>query len=480
MVEVHYALGNALAAAGDLPGALASFRRSAVLQPDHSQTFNNIGLILRDMGEIEEAIDHLERAVQTPSPFPPAFSNLCAAYTDAGRLKEAVSAGRNAVSQLPEDANAHYNLGNALAESEAFNDAVDNYREAVRIAPDFTDAWINLGVAYLSDDYPASALEAFDRALSLDHQSADAHWNRSLSLLKLGHLTEGWPGYDWRWKAIAWLDRREFDAPLWRGESLNGQIVLVHAEQGYGDTIQFVRYLPEIVRRGGKIRFACQPALKRLLSSLPEMESITGYGEPAGAFDFHLPIMSLPEAVGLEDPAMAAETIPYLSAPAGDITIPSRDTRPKVGLVWRGSRINKKGMFRSCSLADLEPLLMMDAHQFYALQPDVEEAERPVLSRHGVVDLSSQIADFADSAALTAAMDLVISVDTAQAHLAGALGTPVWTLLAKGADWRWFIDRDDSPWYPTMRLFRQETRGDWRSLLEYVAEALPCALTSLR
>ena len=480
MIEAHYALGNALAAADDLPGALASFRRSAVLQPDHSQTFNNIGLILREMGEIEEAIDHLERAVQTTSPFPPAFSNLCAAYTDAGRLKEAVSAGRNAVSQLPEDANAHYNLGNALAESEASNDAVDNYREAVRIAPDFTDAWINLGVAYLSDDYPATALEAFDRALSLDHQSADAHWNRSLSLLKLGRLSEGWLGYDWRWKAVPWLDRREFDVPQWRGETLNGQIVLVHAEQGYGDTIQFVRYLPEIARRGGTVKLACQPALKRLLSSLPEMESITGYGEPAGAFDFHLPIMSLPEAITLEDPATAAQTIPYLSAPVSDMTIPSGDTRPKVGLVWRGSRINKQGMFRSCRLVDLEPLIMMDAHQFYALQPDVEEAERSILSRYGVVDLSSQIADFADSAALTAAMDLVISVDTAQAHLAGALGTPVWTLLAKGADWRWFIDREDSPWYPTLRVFRQETRGDWRSLLEYVAEALPRALPSLR
>ena len=480
MVEAHYALGNALDAVGDLPGALASFRRSAVLQPDHSQTLNNIGLILREMGEIEEAIDHLEKAVQTTSPFPSAFSNLCAAYSDAGRLMEAILAGRTAVSQSPHDANAHYNLGNAIAELEVSNDAVDNYCEAVRIAPDFTDAWINLGVAYLRDDYPASALEAFDRALSLDHQSADAHWNRSLTLLKLGRLAEGWPGYDWRWKAVPWLDRREFDAPQWRGETLNGQTVLVHAEQGYGDTIQFVRYLPEILRRGGTVKFACQPALKRLLSSLPGMESVTGYGEPAGAFDFHLPIMSLPEAITLEDPATAAQTIPYLSVPMVDIKIPSGDMRPKVGLVWRGSRINNKGMFRSCRLVDLEPLIMIDAHQFYALQPDVEEVERPILSRYGVVDLSSQIADFADSAALTAAMDLVISVDTAQAHLAGALGRPVWTLLAKGADWRWFIDRDDSPWYPTMRLFRQETRGDWRSLFACVAEALPRALPSLR
>ena len=217
-------------------------------------------------------------------PFPPAF-NLCAAYTDAGRLPEAILAGCNAVSQSPEDANAHYNLGNALAESEASNDAVDNYREAVRIAPVFTDAWINLGVAYLSDDYPASALEAFDRALSLDHQSADAHWNRSLSLLKLGRLSEGWPGYDWRWKAVPWLDRREFDVPQWRGETLNGQIGLVHAEQGYGDTIQFVRYLPEIARRGGTLR--CLPAGAQALVIVASRNgSVTGYGEPVGAFDF--------------------------------------------------------------------------------------------------------------------------------------------------------------------------------------------------
>ena len=477
--EAHYALGNALAATGDMAAALVSYRKSAALRPEHAQTLSNIGLILRERGDTEEAIDHLERAVRAAPPFPPAYSNLCAAYAEAGRVAEAVAAGRRAVACLPDDANAHYNLANALATSEDLEAAVESYREAVRIAPEFCDAWINLGVAYLSCDEPAAALEALDCARRLDKESADANWNRSLALLKLGRLAEGWPGYDHRWDAIPWLDRREFSVPQWRGETLEGQVVLIHAEQGYGDTIQFARYLPEVAQRGGRVRLACQPALKRLLASLPAVERVTGYGEPAGAFDFHLPIMSLPEAIGLEEPAAAAETIPYLSVPSGELQVPTENSLPKIGLVWRGSRINLKGMFRSCPLDELVPLLKMSEVRYFALQADVEEEERPLLAQFGVIDLSSDISDFADSASLTSAMDLVITVDTAQAHLAGALGKPVWTLLARGADWRWFVDRNDSPWYPTMRLFRQDARGKWSGPVERIIAALPQFLAGM-
>ena len=471
--EAHYALGNALVASGDDHAALKSFFRSVTLNPGHAETFNNIGLILREQDKLEEAVVYLEKAVQIPTPFPPAFSNLCAAYVELGRLEEALAAGHEAISLAPSDASAHYNLANAMVAADNPEGSLSGYQEAVSLDHCYTDAWINLGAALLACDEPGEAIVALDRAVCLDKYSADANWNRALALLKHGRLTEGWPGYEWRWEAVPWLNRWQLEVPQWRGEEVDGKVILVHAEQGYGDTIQFVRYLPDILRRGGKVRLVCQPALKRLLSFLPDLESVTAHGEIPGPFDLHLPIMSLPEAVGLANPASGSDKIPYIST---EIVAPPELTSvplPKVGLVWRGSQINTEGKFRSCRLCDLGPILLVPHARYFALQPDIEEEERSLLFHLGGADLSSHIQDFGDSAAITDAMDLVISVDTAQAHLTGALGKPIWTLLARGADWRWFLDRDDSPWYPTMRLFRQLERGNWQQPIAQAALALP-------
>lgn len=478
--EAYHNLGNALLAEGDVEEALNSFQRACTLRPDYGEPLSNIAHILREKGELDLAVAYLERAANSDAPPPSVFSNLCAAYTEVGRVEEAIASGLRAIEVSSRNAIAHYNLGNAYSRADNALLASNCYREAVVIAPDYADAWCNLGVSLLSQDEPVAALEALDNAIGLQSDSADANWNRALALLTLGRLEEGWAQFDWRWEAVPWLDRRSFNVPQWNGEPLNGETVLIHTEQGYGDTIQFVRYLPEIMKRGGKVRLACQPALKELLSTFAGLEGVSGYGEPPGEFDFHLPIMALPGAIGMKEVATPKEAIPYLSAPISELPIVLDASGPRVGIVWRGSQINKQGMFRSCLLEDFEPILSVDAGQVFALQFDVEAEERELLDQFGAIDLSDHISDFADSAALTAMMDIVISIDTAQVHLAGALGIPIWTLLARGADWRWFLNRTDSPWYPSMRLFRQEVRNDWSVPISHAVDELNSFLSQER
>jgi tetratricopeptide (TPR) repeat protein len=478
--EGHYNLGNTLLTTGDEGAALKCFQKASALRPNYAEALSNISYILRGRGEAELALTYLERAVKSDGTYAPAFSNLCAAYNEAERHKEAVRMGWRATALSANSPTAHYNLGNAYSGLDQSAVASECYRKAIELSPGYADAWCNLGVSLLSQDDPQGALVALDTAVSLESGMADAHWNRSLSLLMLEHWAEGWRGYDWRWDAIPWLDRRVFEVPQWAGQALEGRTVMVHAEQGYGDTLQFVRYLSEIIQRDGKVWLACQPALKRLLSVLPEVEGVSGYGEPTGSFDLHLPIMSLPAVIGVDTQKASNDLIPYLTAPACGLPPEVEGSGLKVGIVWRGSRINLKGMFRSCRLEEFASLISVNDCRFYSLQFDAEDPEKEILDHFGIADLSDYISDFADSAAYTHSMDLVITVDTAQAHLAGALGVPVWTLLARGADWRWFLNRDDSPWYPTMRLFRQETRNDWRHPISRIAAELPRFLASLR
>ena len=460
--ELFYHLGNALRETEQPGEALNAFQDAVALKSDYSEALSNIAVILRERGEDNLALVYLERAVKSAAPFPPAYTNLCAAYTEASHFEAAIEAGQVAVELSPEDTAAHFNLGNAFSAAGRPAEACASYDEVLALDATHEDAWCNLGAARLSEEDAEGAIEAFDRAIALNDRIADAHWNRALAHLTLGHFAEGWDGYDWRWEAVPWLEWRQFERPHWHGEALQGRTVLIHTEQGYGDTLQFVRYLPKIREMGGRVKLACQPALKRLLLDLPGLEGVTGYGEPPGPFDFHLPIMSLPKVFGLRFEEIEACNSPYLVASADHTDLVPSDGLPKVGLVWRGSTINLKGMFRSCRLSDFEGVLKRKDLQFYSLQVDITEQERDVLQSYGGIDLSSQIKDFADSAALTKHMDLILSVDTAQAHLAGGLGIPVWMLLARGADWRWFRFAENSPWYPSMRIFRQTERGNWR------------------
>jgi tetratricopeptide (TPR) repeat protein len=477
--EAHYNLGNVYACLGADGDALKCFQYAVAIRPSYSDALSNIAHILRHRGEAELALAYLERAVKSPSPAAEAFSNLCAAYTDANRFNDALRAGKAAIEFQPNNGIAHYNLGNALTATEDIEAASDSFRRAVKLLPNYADAWSNLGASLLDLGDPEEAITAFDKAISLEERLPDANWNRALALLTLGRFREGWDAYEWRWKAVPWLDRHSFEQPQWDGEPLNGRTLLLHTEQGYGDTLLFLRYIEQLRDADGVLRLACQPALKRLLSMVADFKDVVGYGEPLGDFDLQLPIMSLPKVLGIETAACEDGVIPYLFAPPCEVPRILEETLPKIALVWRASRVNPRGLFRSCALEDLAPILTCKEAQFYSVQMDAEDGEKKLLDEWGVVDLSNEIEDFADTAAAIDQMDLVISVDTVLAHVGGALGIPVWTLLVRAADWRWFLDPHSSPWYPAMRLFRQSNRDEWNGPVNAVVGELPKFLDTI-
>ena len=349
------------------------------------------------------------------------------------------------------------------------------------MAPDLVEAHINLGNARKSQRRVDDAAEAYRRALSLDPANREAHWNFAQVLLLMGRLREGWAEYAWRTKceefrAVNW----NFKQPLWDGSDLGGRTVLLYTEQGFGDTIQFLRYLPMVAAqgtdKGGDVILHCPPPLTRLFKAAPAADGIqlvTKIGDTP--FDLQAPLHGLPGLFATTLDTIPAD-VPYLRPPGN--TPPALETSGgfKVGLVWAGNSKHKNDANRSVGFERFQPLLDIKGVDFYSLQ--VGERSRdigaPGLSGLDgkIFDLGKDLGDFADTAAAVGQLDLVITVDTSVAHLAGALGTPVWTLLPWVPDWRWLLDRDDSPWYPTMRLFRQPAAGDWDAVIDEVGAAL--------
>jgi hypothetical protein len=311
------------------------------------------------------------------------------------------------------------------------------------------------------------------RAIELDPSFAEGHWNIALALLIQGKMIEGWQEFEWRWakKDFSSL-QRQFSVSLWDGSPLNGATILIHAEQGFGDTIQFVRYVPMVLARGGKVIVECHPPLVPLLAGIKGVTAVFPFGAPLPSYQCHVPMLSLPRIFGTTLEAMPEE-FPYLTVHQ-ERKVLWADRLPvvpglKVGLVWGGSTHHLNDTLRSIAFRQLEPLLGLGGVTFFSLQ--IGKAGEDVTSSQyagKVVDLTAQIEDFADTAAIVEQLDLVISVDTAVAHLAGALGKQVWLLLPFAPDWRWLLNREDSPWYPTMRLFRQSRLGDWESVISHV------------
>ncbi len=365
---------------------------------------------------------------------------------------------------------AHYNLGNAFAAAPIPAEAAACYRRALQADPAYADAFVNLGVALMHLGVCDEAIAALDHALVLDPDLAEANWNKALALLLSGRLGEAWDLYEWRWRAVKDLTWPRIDRPLWDGGDGAGRTLLIRCEQGYGDAIQFARYLPLVRQRNWRVVVECPPKLERLFRASGLADTVIPFGAERPAFDSWLPIMSLPRAFGTEI-ASIPQTCPYLQAqPAAAAR--SGDRRTKVGIVWQGSLSNDRGRFRSCALADLAPLRNISGISLYSLQAQLLGEERDRLRAFSIPDLETGLTDFAETAVVLQSLDLVITVDTAMAHLAGALGRPVWVLLSAFPDWRWLLDRDDSPWYPTMRLFRQRRIGDWASVVDDVASAL--------
>ena len=446
--EAHGNLGIVLAAQGRSADAEASYRAAIGLRPNHREALNNLGVLLSDLGRWTEAEAPLREAVRLAPDAPDAYRNLGAVLTHLRRAAEAEPVLRLAVRLAPDSPEAHFNLGAALHDLRRLGEADGAYREALRLRPDF----------------------------------ADAHNNRAYSLLLAGRYAEGWREYEWRWRTRHMSGgARGFAAPQWSGEPLDGKTLLIHAEQGLGDTLQFCRYAG-LISGAGRIILEAQPPLERLLRSLSGAVEVVARGAPTPAFDVHCPLMSLPLALGATLNAIPA-SVPYLRAEPIDVDRWRQRmaplATPRVGLVWAGNSHLGHPEFaavdarRSVTLAAMAPLAAVRGVTFVSLQKGAPAAQG-VAPPAGMIlsDHTADLEDFADTAALIESLDLVISVDTSVAHLAGAMGKPVWVLNRYDTCWRWLLNRSDSPWYPTVRLFRQPAPGDWDSVMRAVATAL--------
>lgn len=473
--DAHYNYGNVLLDLGRSDDAEKHFAEAAALNPRHAQALNNLGHLLRRRGDLDEAIGRFRAAVSVAPQYAAAWSNLCGSLSEAGRRADAIEAGRRAVRLDPQSADGFYNLGNAYAALPNPDRAIDCYRRSLQCDPMHLDCLVNLGAALQSAGRCEMAIDVLDRALQVSPSLPAATWNKALALLLSGRFREGWACYEARWDAVPWMRPSVSDKPMWDGSPLEGGTMLVISEQGFGDSIQCVRYVSMAIARGGSVVLEAPQALWALFQRLPGRPPVIATGEARPAFDVWAPVMSLPRLFKTE-----METIPnqcpYFDVGGAAPLSSGEERRPRVGLVWRGSLTNDRGAFRSCRLVDLEPLLEIAQATFFSLQTELSDDDRQLLDAREIEDLGSSFGDFLDTAEAVRGLDLVITVDTATAHLAGALARPVWTLLSAMPDWRWLLDRGDSPWYPTMRLFRQPALGDWTNVIAAVVRALKADL----
>ncbi|MBE9186359.1 tetratricopeptide repeat protein [Microcoleus sp. LEGE 07076] len=469
---------------GELDAAIPHYREALALAPNIPQTAYNLAKILEEKGQIAEAIAHYEQALAAEPDFVPALINLAVAVQEKGQLLEAINLYRRALEINPQSWEAYNNLATVLQEQGNLEEALEYYHKALELLPDFVEAINNLGRTFLEKGAVEEAIACYKRAIALSPNHASAHLNLSLALLLAGDLENGLAEYEWRWQIHEFkighscfmtgpentVAAREY-RPLWDGSDLQGKTILLHAEQGLGDSIQFIRYAAIVKNKGGRVIVGCYPQLQRLFATVEGIDLLIVRGEPLPEFDVQVPMLSLPYVLGTRLETIPANTA-YLSGNAGAEfgLLPGRNL--KVGIVWAGNPKHRKNMQRSCSLSQFLPLLEVSGVSFYSLQKEVSQADRALLNGTSIVDLSPHFGDLADTAAAIAELDLVICVDTAVAHLAGALGKPVWILLAFSPDWRWLLEREDSPWYATARLFRQAQRGDWEGVFDRVAQSL--------
>ena len=483
--EAHTNLGLVLHAKGKTEEALIRHQKAIAIQPDYAEAHFNLGRALKDLDRQEAATEAFRQAIALKPSMAAAHNNLGNLIQQQGLREEAEGCYRRALEINSEDPDAHNNLGSLYLTGNRLDEAASCFERAMKIRPEYSDAWSNLGATRQKQGRIEEALTTFRQAIEIAPSSAEAHWNLSLLLLLRGEFEEGWKEYEWRTqRRAAAKSEHHLTAPLWAGDDLAGRTILLHAEQGLGDTLQFVRYAPLVARRGGRVILECQPELQNLMSELSEVAEVRTAGDRLPHFDCQAPLMSLPRIFGTRLETIPAD-LPYLAAPrAARMRWAERLAKEsaglegyKVGLVWAGSTGHANDANRSIAPERLGPLLAAEGVGFVSLQVGPRAGELPAAGSGaglgaGVLDLSAELTDFTETAAAVENLDLVITVDTAVAHLAGALGRPTWLLLPFAPDFRWLLEREDSPWYPALRLFRQAEPGDWESVIARLAGEL--------
>jgi tetratricopeptide (TPR) repeat protein len=513
----HNNLGNALLDLKRPSEALASYDKAIAFKPDYALAHNNRGNVLHELKRPADALASYDKAIALNPDFVMAHYNRGLALVDLKRSEEALASFDTALALKPNYAEAHYNRGNALQDlkrpedalasfdtalalkpnyAEAYNnrgeglmklerveEALVSFEKAIALKPDYAEAHYNRGCALQDLMRPEDALASYDRAIALKPDYASPYWNKSLCLLLMGRFEQGWRLHEWRKKLAEPVATRVFPQPLWLGEEdIAGKTLFLWWEQGFGDTIQFYRYSKLAEARGAKVVMSVQQPLRALLKESGPTIQIIDQDEVPTDFDYHCPLLSLPLAFGTTLETIPAN-IPYLKANAEKSLFWKEKlgakNKPRVGLVWSGGfRPNQPELWsvnsrRNIPLAKLAVLKNPDI-EFYSLQKgQPAESEIANLTRNNwegpdIIDFTSLLNDFSDTAALVENLDLVISVDTATAHLAGALGKLVWILISFNPDWRWLLDRTDSPWYPTAKLYRQKKAGDWDNVIHRV------------
>jgi tetratricopeptide (TPR) repeat protein/GT2 family glycosyltransferase len=481
--EAYHNMAIALQSQGRYTDAIEKCKQAILLKSDYAEVYNTMAFCLEKQEQYAEAIENYKRALRLKPDFAEAYNHLGYVLNKQGKSEEAIESFRQALDVDPNYAEAYSNLGIALKDREQFAEAIENFEQAIRIEPDFAEAYYNLANSLRDEGKCSEAIENYKQAIRLKPDYTEAHWNTSLTSLLNGNFIEGWKGYRWRQNIdLKILIGRHYKGkPRWDGTPFEGKRLFVHYEQGLGDNIQFVRYLPMIKARGGTVIFETLKPLIALLKDFPGADQIVENhpdGKPSVDFDIYTSLLDMPNIFGTTLETIPSE-IPYIHAdPAKAQYWRNKLAGPyfKVGIVWAGSPAHGNDRYRSCKLKDFAPLAKIDGVRLYGLQKGKAAAQMEEMAEIlPIVDISKEFEDFTDTAAAIENLDLVISVDTSVLHLAGAMGKPTWALLPYAPEWRWMLDRQDSPWYPTMKLYRQKDWGRWEPVFEQVASELQIA-----
>ena len=506
---------------GDIQQAKTRYQAILRVEPGQPEALHALGIIAFQLKKFEKAGSLIGKAIENRPNVPQFHYNLGLVFISLKRQKKAIQAFQKAIKLKPDHAEAYYNLALALKEQRQFEKAVLNFKHVIRLTPDDADAYYNLGNTYealgryeaASENYQLAikkngafagafnnlalvlkamgrideAISHFREAVRVQPRLAEAHWNLSLALLVKGKFDEGWKEHEWRFLRgkRSTIYPHRFGIPLWDGSPFIGKRLFVHSEQGLGDTLQFIRYLPMVKRSGGTVIFETLRPLLGVMSGFPGIDKLVEispnrrYVEDC---DYYVPLMSLPMLFATEIPTIPSN-IPYIFADPENVEQWKNRINKKgykIGIVWAGKPEHENDGNRSCELEHFLPLAGIPGVAMYGLQKgDAARQAEASTGMKRIINFDRELSDFSETAAAIENLDLLISVDTAAAHLAGAMGKPVWTLLPYAPDWRWLLKREDSPWYPTMRLFRQPARGDWGTVFDKVKDELE-KLTSER
>lgn len=456
--------------------AARAFAAVLAVQPDCVEAHAQLGQLLFQSNQLPAALGCLQQAARLSPEMPKLNALLAAILRKQGRLAESANCCERECRISPNDADAHYNLALARQTLQQIPEAITAYEAALQLRPDYLDALLGLGRSLRQSRQTETALDCFTDAVRFAPSDARAHWELGTTQLALSQFNAGWKGFEWRWQLKDFTTPPpRYEQPQWDGRELGGQRIFLHCEQGYGDVIQFSRYASLVAARGGHVMLGCPKPLQRLMETVSGVAEVVTTRENLPPFDTHSPLMSLPSILGttLETiPAAVPYIHPRVSASSRTKWVEDLPGR-KVGVAWAGSNAHPNDANRSLPPAFLKPLLKLPGIHWHSLQAGeaAQVLAQPDFAGR-MVDLGSRFGDFHDTAEAIGELDLVLAVDTAVAHLAGAMGKPVWLILPFEAEWRWMINREDSPWYPTMRLFRQSSPGNWAELLERVAREL--------